>query len=99
VEERTASSASSPCLQIWASPAIAKIPEEAGPPACSCDLSSHHTLAAAEQPALPREQQLHRVLDLEVAPFDRECLGEMRGKRLDTEALGGVMSGCDQVDP
>ena len=39
-----------------------------------------------------------RVRHLDVAPLEVEALGEMRGERLDAEALGRVVAGCDQVD-
>ena len=41
---------------------------------------------------------LDRVLDLVVAPLDRERVCEMRGERLDAEPLGRVVAGGDQVD-
>ena len=41
---------------------------------------------------------LHRILDLEIAPLDRELVCEVRCECLDAEPLRCVMAGRDQVN-
>ena len=54
-------------------------------------------VAALEE--LDQRAPLDGVLDLDVAPLDRERVGEVGGERLDAESLGRVVTCRDQVDP